>query len=73
MIQLINILQLLNVLFEIEFKSSKDLIIKINEKEFILLENNGTKDRKKITLINFNISSITVNQKVINVTRKKKQ
>ena len=72
MIQLINILQLLNVLFEIEFKSSKDLIIKINEKEFILLENNGTKDRKKITLINFNISSITVNQKVINVIWKKK-
>ena len=72
MIQLINILQLLNVLFEIEFKSSKDLIIKINQKEFILLENNGTKDRKKITLINFNISSITVNQKVINVIWKKK-
>ena len=52
---------------EIDFKSSKDLTVKINEKEFKSFDNNGTKDRKKITLINFNISSITVNQKVINV------
>ena len=52
---------------EIDFKSSKDLTVKINEKDINSFDNNGTKDRKKITLVNFNTPSITVNQKVINV------
>ena len=52
---------------EIDFQSSKDLTVKINEKEFKIFDNIGTKDRQKITLINFNTPSITVNQKVISV------
>ena len=52
---------------EIDFKHSKDLSLKINEKEIKSLDSIGTKDRHKITLINFNISTITANQKDIDI------
>ena len=52
---------------EIDFKYSKDLTLKINEKEIKIFDSIGTKDRKKITLINFNISTIIANQKNINI------
>ena len=52
---------------EIDFKHSKDLTLKINEKEIKILDSIGTKDRHKITLINFNTSTITANQENINI------
>ena len=52
---------------EIDFKHSKDLDVKINEKEFKIFDNIGTKDRHKLSLLNFNIPTITVNQKDINI------
>ena len=50
---------------EINAKHSKGLNVKINEKEFKIFDNIGTKDRQKITLINFNIPMITINKKDI--------
>ena len=54
---------------EIDFKHSKDLTLKINEKEIKILDSIGTKERNKITLINFNIPTITVNQKNIDIIK----
>ena len=52
---------------EIDFKYSNDLSIKTNDKEIKTLDSIETKDRKKITLINFNTPIITANQVNINI------
>ena len=52
---------------EIDFKYSNDLSIKINDKEIKILDSIETKDRKKITLINFNTPTITANQEDIKI------
>ena len=52
---------------EIDFKYLNDLSIKINEKEIKTLDSIETKDRKKITLINFNTPTIRANQVDINI------
>ena len=52
---------------EIDFKYSNDLSIKINDKEIKILDTIETKDRKKITLINFNTLRISANQEDINI------
>ena len=52
---------------EIDFKYSNNLSIKINDKEIKILDSIETKDRKKITLINFNTPRITANEEDINI------
>ena len=52
--------------FEIDFKNSNNLVMKIYDREFKTFDNIGTKDRQKITFINFGVTSINVNQRNIN-------
>ena len=52
--------------FEIDFKNSNNLMVNICDREFEIFDNIGTKDRQKITFINFGITEINVNQKNIN-------
>ena len=52
---------------EIDFKYSNNLSIKINDKEIKILDSIETKDRRKITLINFNTPRITANEEDINI------
>ena len=52
--------------FEIDFKNSNNLIMKIYDREFKTFDNIGTKDRQKITFINFGVTSININQRNIN-------
>lgn len=47
---------------EIDFKTSKDLKIKMHENIFEKFDTIGTPDRKKITLLNFDKSSIKINE-----------
>lgn len=52
---------------EFVFKNAKDLKIIKNEKEFNSFDTLGTKDRKKLTLINYSLQYININQKDINI------
>ena len=49
------------------FKNFKDLKINISGMEFNSLDSAGTKDRKKLTILNYNLCSIYVNNKEINL------
>jgi len=51
--------------FNCIFKNIKDLNIIAQEKKLDLLDNCGTKDRKKLTILNYNAISIKINDKVI--------
>ena len=53
--------------FDIVFKNFKDLNISISGKEFNSLDSAGTKDSKKLTILNYNLCSIYVNNKEINL------
>ena len=53
--------------FEMIFKNAKDLKISYQTKEFSSLDDNNTKDRKKITILNYNFTTIKVNEKEINI------
>ena len=53
--------------FDIVFKNFKDLNISISGKEFNSLDSAGTKDRKKLTILNYNLCSIYVNKTEINL------
>ena len=53
--------------FDTIFKSFKDLKISISGMEFNSLDSAGTKDRKKLTILNYNLCSIYVNNKEINL------
>ena len=56
--------------FDIVFKNFKDLNISISGKEFNSLDSAGTKDRKKLTILNYNLCSIYVKKTEINLNSK---
>lgn len=53
--------------FDLIFKNFKDLNISISGKIFNLLDNFGTKDRKKLTILNYNFLTINVNNHEISL------
>ena len=53
--------------FDTIFKSFKDLKISFSGMEFNSLDSAGTKDRKKLTILNYNLCSIYVNKTEINL------
>ena len=57
--------------FDMIFKNFKDLKISISGKDFNSLDSAGTKDRKKLTILNYNLCSIYVIKTEINLIGKK--
>ena len=53
--------------FEMVFKNVKDIKISHHIKEFISLDDINTKDRKKITILNYYFATIKVNEKEIDI------
>ena len=53
--------------FDMIFKNIKELKIYRGQKKFISLDNIGTKDRKKLTILNYQYISLNVNGKTINL------
>ena len=55
--------------FEIIFKNCENIKVTSFEKVFELFDNNNTKDRKKISILNYNLLSININSVTININK----
>jgi len=54
---------------EMIFRNCENLKVNFLDKEFNLFDNNKTKDRKQLTILNYNIWSINVNSVKINLNK----
>ena len=59
--------------FDMIFKNCQNLNVKNSEIEFNCFDSNGTKDRKKLTILNYNLLSIEVNSIEININKEIEQ
>ena len=59
--------------FDMIFKNCQNLNVKNSEIEFNSFDSNGTKDRKKLTILNYNLLSIEVNSIEININKEIEQ
>ena len=55
--------------FDMIFKNCENLKVTSLEKVFDLFDDNGTKDRKQLTILNYNLMSINVNSVEINLNK----